>query len=84
MGLRKIDKSLGKHLISDLEIEAAFSDPDSLTLGIQRSPKTNEARFGMLGRSGKDILFVNFTIRHGKVRPISARKANKLERGLYD
>ncbi len=77
-------KSFQKHLVGDDEIEAAFNDPDAVALGIQTSPTCDESRFGMLGKSGSILLFVNFTIRHGKIRPISARKANKLEKSLYE
>jgi uncharacterized DUF497 family protein len=79
------DKSHLKHLVSALQIESVFVDPDAISVGIQISPETSEPRFAIIGKDYLGgILFVCFTIRAGKVRPISARLASKIERSKYE
>ena len=55
-----------------------------MPLGIQVTPKVKEERLGIVGptKAGK-LLHVVFTLREGRVRPISARPAHKKERGQY-
>ena len=52
---------------------------------IQISPAVNEQRLGVVGPtlSGK-LLQVAFTLREGRVRPISSRPANPKERKQYE
>ena len=77
-------KSLEKHGIDNDLVESIFYDPNLLALGEQFQPTVNEARYGILGKAAdKEVLFVCFTIREGKIRPISSRVANQKERGLY-
>ncbi len=62
-----------------------FNDSNFLALGEQYQPSAPEARYGILGKATKGhILFVCFTIRQGKIRPISSRIANQRERGFYE
>jgi uncharacterized DUF497 family protein len=77
-------KSKAKHGIETFEIEAVFSSPLSIPLGVQVEPKVIEERLALLGpnHQGK-LLHVVFTLRDGRVRPISGRVANKKERKLY-
>jgi uncharacterized protein len=77
-------KSEDKHGISIEMIEEAFMDSSLLALGEQYEPVVNEGRYGVVAKSDELILFICFTIREGKIRPISARPANKNERGIYE
>ncbi len=78
-------KSLTKHGIESHEVEAVFRSGLALPLGVQIAPVANEQRLGIVGPtlSGK-ILQVAFTLRDGRVRPISARLASKKERAQYE
>ena len=78
-------KSSEKHGVDNAIVESVFDDNNLLALGEQYQPANSEARYGLIGRAlDGDILFVCFTIREGKIRPISSRFANQKERGLYD
>jgi uncharacterized protein len=78
-------KSFRKHSISDAEIEEVFRDKELLILGKQISPETNEPRFGVIGKASEGrIIFISFTIRELKIRPISARLGEKKIRKLYE
>jgi uncharacterized DUF497 family protein len=78
-------KSEDKHRISIEQIESCFMDDRILPLGIQVEPKSVEERYGILAKAYDDkLLFVSFTIRAGKIRPISGRMANKKERMIYE
>ena len=78
-------KNKEKHGITTEEIEAVFRSGASLPLGIQISPAVNEQRLGVVGPTlnGK-LLQVAFTLREGRVRPISSRPANPKERKQYE
>lgn len=78
-------KSKIKHGIEMNEIESCFLDPHILPLGQQYDPPCTEERYGAIAKSvtGK-IIFLCFTIRNGKIRPISARITNKKEREWYE
>lgn len=78
-------KSYIKHRIRKEESEEVFFDEDVLILGKQIFPDHPENRSGLIGKTfSQKILFISFTIRGSKVRIISARKANKKERLLYE
>lgn len=78
-------KSASKHAVTTAEVEEIFSLGQAAPLGIQVSPEASEERLGIVGpTSSGRILHVVFTIRGGKVRPISARPAHKKERELYE
>jgi uncharacterized DUF497 family protein len=78
-------KSLEKHGIENDLVESSFNDLNLLALGEQYQPPAPEARYGILGKAiNGDILFVCFTIRQGKIRPISSRISNQRERGFYE
>lgn len=78
-------KSEEKHDVTIEQIESCFLDERILSLGIQIEPEVKEDRYGVIARDydGK-ILFVCFTIRNGKIRPVSGRVANKKERLQYE
>lgn len=79
------NKSQLKHGVDIEQIESCFLDDKIMVLGLQVEPKQTEERYGIIAKdaSGK-ILFVCFTIRTGKIRPISGRLANKKEREIYE
>ena len=78
-------KSLDKHGVLTSLVEEVFYDPHLIILGEQFQPKTDEARYGIIGKALKgEILFVCFTLREEKIRPISSRTANKKEREFYE
>jgi len=78
-----IDKSYKKHGITPKEAEEAFVDEKAIILkDIKHSKK--EKRYLLLGRSVENkILLVAFTLRDARIRIISARIANKKEKGRY-
>lgn len=78
-------KSEDKHGVTIEQIESCFLDEKILPLGIQVEPKVKEERYGIIARDYEGtILFVSFTIRDGKIRPVSGRVANKKERIIYE
>lgn len=67
------------------EVESLFTLKLSAPMGVQVSPPIDEERLCMVGPSSKGrIISVVFTIRGGKVRPISSRLANRKERIKYE
>jgi len=78
-------KSAEKHGVTAAETEEIFEAGPAAALGVQVSPEVPEERLGIVGvtLSGR-ILHVVFTLRAGKVRPISARPAKKDEREYYE
>ena len=78
-------KSEDKHGVTIEMVESSFEDSNLLALGEQYQPVVNEDRYGIIAKSiCGELLFVCFTIRDAKLRPISARPANKKERSIYD
>ncbi|MBI5631786.1 MAG: BrnT family toxin [Elusimicrobia bacterium] len=78
-------KSAAKHSVTTAETEEVFGLGQAAALGVQMSPEVPEERLGIVGAtmSGR-ILHVVFTLRAGKVRPISSRPAKKDEREYYE
>lgn len=79
-----LDKSYEKHGITPKEAEEVFLDEN---LSIQRDIRHQEIeeRSIAIGATAEGtILFIVFTFRKNKVRVISARRANKKERKLYE
>ena len=78
-------KSAAKHSVRTEEAEEVFTLGQAAPLGVQVSPLVHEERLGIVGTTSEGrILHVVFTLRDGKVRPISARPAHKKERELYE
>ena len=78
------DKNLHKHGVSSGECEEIFFN---LPVLVQDDiPHSNvEPRYLVLGQTNTGrYLFVAFTIRHEKIRVISARDMSKKERNLYE
>lgn len=78
-------KNAKAHGVTAGEIEEAFWTGSAVAVGIQVSPAAPEERFAIVGAtSAGRILFVVFTVRDGRVRPISAREANRKQREHYE
>lgn len=78
------DKSFRKHGITPGESEEIFLDQHLLVLDDLKHSQ-EEPRYIALGRTfEKKTLFLVFTLRANKIKIISARKANKKERGIYE
>lgn len=78
-------KSVKKHGVTTAETEEIFELGPAAALGVQTSPVVSEERLGIVGATASGrILHVVFTLRAGKVRPISARPAKKDERKYYE
>ena len=79
-----LDKSYQKHGIHPKEAEEIFLDQDLLIIEDIKHQQ-DEPRFIALGKTiEKRVLFVVFTLRHTKVRVISARRAHRKERKFYE
>ena len=79
-----IDKSYTKHGITPNEAEEVFIDKN---VGIERDVKhqEKEERYIAIGETlEQKLLFVVFALRNYIIRVISARRANKKERRLYE
>jgi uncharacterized protein len=80
-----VSKSLLKHDVNPQETEEVFLGRMAVALGEQIEPVVNEQRLCIVGPSWKDrLLSVIFTIREGRVRPISTRPANRKEKKIYE
>ena len=77
-------KSFRKHGVTKEEVESIFSLKLAVPIGKQVTPVVNEERYCILGPSLKgQILSVAFSLRNGRVRPISGRPASRKERKIY-
>lgn len=83
---KKAAVNLQKHGISFELAITVFDDPLALIAPDEKHSNDAEAREWIIGLSDNDILVVIFTRRRaGKVyRLISARKANRSERKIYE
>lgn len=78
-----IDKSYQRHGITPNEAEEVFLD-ENVQIVPDLVHSETEERLIAIGKTGENILFVVFTQRERKVRIISARRANKKERSVYE
>lgn len=80
-----ISKSVEKHGVTSDEVESIFQIGLAEPIGKQVSPAVSEERLCIVGPSvtGRMISIV-FTIRDGRVRPISSRIASRKEKRLYE
>jgi uncharacterized DUF497 family protein len=79
-----IDKNWRKHEVTNKESEQVFFN-QPLLINIDKKHSTLEQRFHALGQTEKGRkLFVAFTLRKEKIRVISARDQNKIERREYE
>lgn len=78
-------KSVIKHGITTEEVESVLTLKLAVPIGRQVSPTVDEERLCLVGPSQKgQMLSIVFTLRDGRVRPISSRIANRKERRLYE
>ena len=78
-------KSSTKHGVDSEEVESVFTLRMTVPLGRQISPEVEEERLCIVGPSFEGrFISVVFTLREGRVRPISSRKASNKERKLYE
>mgnify|MGYP003590383049 CR=1 FL=1 len=78
-------KSFLKHGVSQDEVESMFTLRLGVPIGIQVVPEVNEDRMCIVGPSDTGrMLSVVFTLRQGRVRPISSRPASHKERDIYE
>lgn len=79
----KAERNRGKHGIGFDEAATAFHDPAAL-IADDGAHSTRERRQRLIGEAASGrILVVSFTLRGERIRLISARPANRRERGLY-
>lgn len=80
----KAAANLRKHRVSFEEAAEVFQDP--FAFGDYDSEHSDEeARFFIIGLSSRRMLYVVYAERAGDaVRVISARRANKIERKIYE
>ena len=70
------------HGVSRVEVEEAFLDPEGLRADARSAPE--ERRFAFIGATEEGrILFIIYTRRNGKVRPITARDASVAQKRRY-
>jgi uncharacterized DUF497 family protein len=80
-----IQKNEIKHGVSGLEAESAFFDESATVFADRYHSTKKEARWILFGKSiYHNILMVAFTIRDQKIRIISARRASRKERQIYE
>lgn len=80
----KASSNVTKHGVSFAEAIEVFYDPKALE-DYDAGHSTKETRFFIIGLSSKRLLFVAYTESvESVVRIISARKANKAEREVYE
>lgn len=78
-------KSEKKHGVSREEVEAVFRLKLAVALGRQVTPEVSEERLCVVGPSFEGrMISVVFTLRDGRVRPISSHPASRKEHRLYE
>src|SRR4051794_10017034 len=73
-----------KHQVRPYEVEESFQDSNAV---ITRDDVHSlvEDRYILLGKTRKmRLLYIVFTVRAGRIRPISARSANRKEVAIYE
>jgi uncharacterized protein len=77
-------KLWSRHAVRPFEVEEAWNDPEAL-LAPDVKHSATEDRYILLGKSRKHrLLFIVFTVRAGRIRPLSARTASREEVALYE
>ena len=80
-----VQKNEVKHGVSSLEAESAFFDENAIIFSDMLHSTIQEERWILYGKSMyHKILMVAFTIREDRIRIISARKASRKERKIYE
>jgi uncharacterized protein len=71
-----------RHRVTFAFAVAVFRDPDCVVFDVSRRDD-GEDRLKAVGRVGRRMLSVVFTLRNGRCRIISARRANRPEERRY-
>jgi len=80
----KAAANLRKHRVSFEEAATAFADPHSITIS-DPDHSVGEHRFTLVGATTRGLLVVvAHTERGDTIRIISARRANRAERAIYE
>jgi uncharacterized DUF497 family protein len=79
---RKAAANYARHGVSFETARAVFKDPFAVEYLDDRF-EYGEERFNIIGTAGGRLLFVAYTMRHEKIRIISAREAEPHERRRY-
>ena len=80
----KSSANLRKHGVSFEEAASVFGDPLALTFA-DPDHSISEARFVTIGQSHQDLLLIVAHIERGQtIRIISARRATRQERTIYE
>ena len=81
----KARANLAKHGVTFLEAASVFEDPGSIVV-FDEDHSDSEERFIIIGYSVKErlLLVAHADGREGKIRLISARKATRKEREVYE
>lgn len=80
-----LSKSARKHGVTLDEVESLFELKLGVPIGRQISPPVEEERLCLVGPTAEGrMISVVFTLREGRVRPISSRIASRKERSLYE
>ena len=80
----KAAKNEKKHAVSFLEAASVFHDPLAIT-GEDPDHSVGESRFITFGiSSASNLLVISHTYRNEKIRIISARRATKGEKVIYE
>ncbi len=80
----KSESNLKKHGVNFDQAEFAFEDFYAIEEFDDEHSTAEESRFKMLARTERSLLVVVYTMRGNLFRIISARKAEKYERELYE
>jgi uncharacterized DUF497 family protein len=79
----KASSNFRKHKVSFDEASTVFDDPNAFGQ-YDHEHSTHEDRWRVIGMSSKGrLVSVIYTQRHEAIRIISARRANKAEKGRY-
>ncbi|MBL8027508.1 MAG: BrnT family toxin [Fibrobacteres bacterium] len=80
-----LEKNWAKHNVRRSEIEETFFNKPLLLIDAVPKPPNNEKRYIIQGITNSERrLFIVFTVRGDKIRPISARDMSRKERKYYE
>ncbi len=81
----KAERNAIKHGVSFKMAAFAFDDPYAFVMEDEKH-SVHERRQWLIGDSGENVLVIVFTMRLlvGTIRIVSARRANRRERGIYE
>ena len=78
---QKSEKNKTKHGVDFVAAQGLWDDPDGIGFP---APSEDEQRYALLGLMGEKLWVAFYTLREGRIRLISVRRARKGERKLYE